>query len=75
LPDSLQDWREDELGMEPKAGTVGRSQQHSDALHRELQRETQRREHVLNMRHALAQEVTAKSKEVAGKSEHAKEVE
>ena len=59
---SLQEWREDELG---KANAYG-IQQNPGTLHRELQRETQRREHVLNMRHALAQEVTAKSKQVAG---------
>ena len=51
-----------------------RGQQNPDTLHRELERESQRREHVLNMRHALAQEVTQKSKEVAGRSKGQKEI-
>ena len=35
-------------------------------MHRNIEREKQRREHVLDIRHALAKEVTQKTREIAG---------
>ena len=52
---SLQDWTKNELGHK------------SGDMHRNVEKEKQRREHVLDIRHALAKEVTQKTREIAGK--------
>ena len=51
---SLQDWTKDELELK------------SSDMHRNIEREKQRREQVLDIRHALAKEVTQKTREIAG---------
>ena len=50
---SLQDWKQGEIGT-------------GNNVHKSLEAEQQRREQVLDIRQALAREVTQRSKQVAG---------